>query len=440
MGKTKSLLDTFVTGGIQESFDAPKARAIRLANVITISAVLNCVGYGVIFWFLKDSFMLRACVDAALVYGLAYVFIFIGWTYVGRALSLISGNLIVFWFACQFRGESLLQLFLYSLSVIPFMFFSWEERKWYALTLLSVFLLIFGEVHSYHFFTVGSGQYHMTALRIFSNLAPLYQIIGGFFYFLKQSVKYEEESNENLRKLEMEYQNQLHVQKMSSLGEMASGIAHEINNPLSIISLKTSLIRKTLTHRLPEADPVFTNIDKISTTIERIAKIIRALRSYSRDAAHDPFESVDVEQVIDETLELCRQRFINAGIQLELKIEGSLRVLCRPGELSQVILNLLNNAYDAVSGTKNATVEIKSRMVNATQVEILIEDNGMGIPEAIEDKIFQPFFTTKEVGKGTGLGLSLSRGIVESHDGTLSLIRARDKTIFQILMPALNRK
>ena len=435
-----NLLDTFITGGIRESFSAPKARAIRLSNVITISAVLNSAIFGVIFAFLKDDFMLRACVEALTVYSMAYIFIFIGWTHAGRALSLISGNLIVFWFACQFRGESLIQLFLYSLSVIPFMFFSWEERKWYVLTLLSVFLLVLGEANSYHFFATGSGHYNMTTLRIVAILAPLYQIIGGFFYFLKQSVKYESESNENLRKLETEYQNQLHVQKMSSLGEMASGIAHEINNPLSIISLKTSLIRKGLAPQLPADDPVFTNIDRISATIERIAKIIRALRSYSRDAAHDPLETVSVEKVIDETLELCRQRFINAEIELKMKIEEPLQVLCRPGELSQVILNLLNNSFDAVFGKKNAVVEIRGHKLNETRVEILIIDNGSGVSDAILEKIFQPFFTTKEVGKGTGLGLSLSRGIIESLQGSLTLIPSPEKTIFQIHLPALAQK
>jgi signal transduction histidine kinase len=136
-------------------------------------------------------------------------------------------------------------------------------------------------------------------------------------------------------------------------------------------------------------------------------------------------------------LDLCRERFASNGIALELKADQNMEVYCRPTEIGQVILNLLNNAFDASQLGSGAKVSIHARKIK-NQVEILVEDNGKGISREIEDKIMQPFFTTKEVGKGTGLGLSISKGIIESHQGTLSLIPGAGKTTFQIILPAAN--
>ena len=430
-----NLIQKFLRAGIKVTDSPAKARAIRISNLITATAIFNCMAFGLLFLFLRDFHMLRACLYAALLYSFANVFLFMGFPDLGRSWSLISGNLVVFWFACHFRGDGLLQLFFFSLSVMPFMYFSWEERAWYSLTLLSVVLIVLGESYSYSFFAGAPPTSGRTALRIFSMLAPLSQILAGFQYFLKQSTNYERENNENLKKLDVEYQKRLQVQKMSSLGEMASGIAHEINNPLAIISMRSALIRGDLKTRLPESDSVFSGFDKITETIQRIVKIIDALRSFSRDATQDPSQNLEIEKVVLDTLELCRQRFESAGIELRVDLQKGLIVRGRSVELSQVLLNLLINAFDAVSGLKDARVELRSRRLSDGQVEVIVEDNGPGIPEATRDKIFQPFFTTKEVGKGTGLGLSVSTGIIEGHHGKLSLISGTGKTTFQIVLP-----
>jgi C4-dicarboxylate-specific signal transduction histidine kinase len=264
--------------------------------------------------------------------------------------------------------------------------------------------------------------------------APFFQITLGFFYFLKQSVKFEAESNENLRKLEIEHSKQIQVQKMSSLGEMAGGVAHEINNPLMVIVGTTYNLKKTLASKLSHDDPTFAKIEKIDSMVYRIVGIIKALKNISRNSENDPAERTSVHSVINSTLDLCRERFSKHGILLEILGDETLEINCRPTEISQVLLNLLNNAFDATLSREGARVSIRTQKI-ANKVEISIEDNGHGIPITILDKIMQPFFSTKEIGQGTGLGLSISKGLIESHKGTLTCIPGDGKTTFQIHLP-----
>lgn len=206
--------------------------------------------------------------------------------------------------------------------------------------------------------------------------------------------------------------------KLSSLGEMAAGVAHEINNPLSIIyGLSSQTKRK---HDAGTLDPEILgrNLATILTTTERIAKIVKGLRTFSRDATDDPMEIAAVSQIIEDTLELCREKFHIHSIDLRVDCDPSLFILCRPSQMSQVLMNLLGNAHDAIENDPEKWVEIRA-VKNKSLLELSVKDSGKGILRDIVAKMMQPFFTTKETGKGTGLGLSISRGIVEAHNGQL---------------------
>lgn len=429
----------FIDGGISPHDSEAKVRAMRLANTINFTSVLNAGLFGVITWYINDQFMVYVCLFTALIFAFNFSLPLMGYSTFGRASSLVCGSFIVFWFACYFKGEAQLQLFFFTLTVAPFMYFDWEERSFYLLMLLPIALLFTGEVTDYSFFSSFNPQiYNLKVIRIFSIFATLNQIVLGFYYFLKQSVKFENESKENLQKLEVENKKQLQVQKMSSLGEMAGGIAHEINNPLAIIQMNNQILKSELEKKFSSTDSVLTHSIAIEKTVNRIAKIILALRSFSRNASNDPLQKTELKKIIDETLDLCFQRFVATGISLKVTTEEELFILCRPSEISQVLLNLLNNSYDAVSGTEGAWVEINSRIIANGQVEITIKDSGLGITTEIADKLFQPFFTTKEIGKGTGLGLSISLGIIKQHHGTLSYISDAKNTTFKILLPQVS--
>lgn len=221
--------------------------------------------------------------------------------------------------------------------------------------------------------------------------------------------------------------------RLSSLGEMASGIAHEINNPLSIILGKTVLLESLLKSDQLDYVKAKKHILQMTETIYRIAKIIKGLRSFARDTTAEPFEKCSFLEVVEDTLELCRERFYSHGIRLILPetIDPELYFLGRSEQLAQVLLNLLNNAFDAASESNEKWIEIKVK-AQYQKVQISISDSGAGINPTMIEKIFEPFYTSKDIGKGTGLGLSISKGIMESHHGVLYLDRIARHTTFVI--------
>ncbi|MBO9666421.1 MAG: PAS domain S-box protein [Bdellovibrio sp.] len=225
--------------------------------------------------------------------------------------------------------------------------------------------------------------------------------------------------------------------RLASLGEMAAGIAHEINNPLAVMGGYISVLRKNLNQKgLGQDVEIARRVDSIDAMIQRIAKIVRGLRSYAHESHHGELELIDVEQIIDDTLAFCYEKFKTDGIKLSARIQPGLKVKCRPYQISQVLLNLLNNAHDAVVAAPVKEVLIEAE-VHQGGVEISVTDSGPGVPAELREKIMQPFFTTKEVGKGVGLGLSISQGIMTAHDGKFYLDKESLQTRFVLWLPSV---
>ncbi len=225
--------------------------------------------------------------------------------------------------------------------------------------------------------------------------------------------------------------------KLAALGEMAGGIAHEINNPLMILIGKGELLRELFRRGVVDPVKCMAHVDAMLATTDRIAKIIRGMKSVSRSAAFDSMEPVGIAALLEDVLSLCSEKFKSKGVSLTVH-QGApgLRVEGRLVELSQVLLNLLNNAYDAISGDSEAWVKI-SVEVNGPHLDVFVENSGAKIPAEVRQKIFEPFFTTKAPGKGTGLGLSISSSIMRAHGGDLSLDETRPHTCFRLRFPVL---
>jgi hypothetical protein len=229
--------------------------------------------------------------------------------------------------------------------------------------------------------------------------------------------------------------NLIYSSKMASLGEMASGLAHEINNPLAIIQGKVQKIQELAEAPTIEAHALRKDLDRIHITTERIARIVRGLRTFSRQGDADPLEPTSIRDVIHQTLDLCAERFKSKGVLVVMCEIPDLNLSCRATELSQVLLNLLNNAFDAVRELDEKWIRIEVRNLEHERIEFMVTDSGTGIPDTVAERIMQPFFTTKPVGQGTGLGLSISRGIIEAHQGSLYLDRTSPHTRFVIQLP-----
>ncbi len=230
-----------------------------------------------------------------------------------------------------------------------------------------------------------------------------------------------------------------HSSRLASLGEMAGGIAHEINNPLAIIHGRAALLLKNL--EAGKVDPIRfkDGLIKVMDTVDRISKIVRGMKAVARNSENDPFIRASWDQIVDDTLELCRERIKNNGVEFKLYVTTTNSVECRSSQLSQVLLNLLNNSLDAIEGSPSPWITVQIAEVGS-DFEISIEDSGSGIPESLRAKIMDPFFTTKELGKGTGLGLSISKGIIEDHQGRLFIDERSAHTKFVIRIPLQRSK
>jgi PAS domain S-box-containing protein len=227
--------------------------------------------------------------------------------------------------------------------------------------------------------------------------------------------------------------------KMSALGEMAAGIAHEINNPLAIINGRTDLLRSRMEKGQFDAERIQSDLNAISDTVERIAKTVRGLLAFSRNQDDDQMRSVPIHRIVVETIDLCREKIRNRGIQLHVEVDSEIQIDCRENQISQILMNLLNNACDAIENHKNPWIRIAADVENGS-LALRVVDSGAGIPLEVVEKIMNPFFTTKEIGKGTGLGLSISKGLAESHGGQLSFDTAEPHTCFLLQVPLSGTK
>jgi signal transduction histidine kinase len=219
--------------------------------------------------------------------------------------------------------------------------------------------------------------------------------------------------------------------KMSALGQLVSGVAHELNNPLSVIIGYGQLL---LGRSVPEH--LRRPVELMVTQGDRMAKIVRNLLYFSRQRPPER-EAVDLNHVIEQTLALRQNQLILSGLTVEKDFASELPpVTGDQHQLQQVFLNLLLNAEQAIGDTTGGRIVFRTRAgEDGRSVRAEVIDNGPGIPGDVVPRVFEPFFTTKEVGIGTGLGLSVSYGIIEEHQGRLSVESAPGRTVFRLELP-----
>ena len=276
-----------------------------------------------------------------------------------------------------------------------------------------------------------------------------------------------QELEASLQQLKAQQQALIRSEKLATLGTLVSGVAHEINNPLSFIHSNvdtlgqhTSAIAELYpllieslgvdeSERAGFAEKVFEFLEKedleyftneldelVSDTNEgvlRVKEIVSNLRSFARMDAQVRTPA-DINEGIRSTLKLINNQ-ISANTRVSLNLDELPAVSCNPGEINQVLLNILVNAAQALEGHPEPRIDIHS-MVDDDCVKISIKDNGKGMRDEVKHRIFEPFFTTKDIGKGTGLGLSISYGIISHHHGELFVDSAPNKgTVFTIQLP-----
>ena len=230
----------------------------------------------------------------------------------------------------------------------------------------------------------------------------------GFFHDLRQSLEMQAE----LKKTQLQL---LQAEKMSSLGKLAAGVAHQLNNPLGGITLFAKLILEE--YELPE--DAQDDVKRILRDAQRCSDTVKELLEFARQTKRE-MRGLDINKSLSRTLFLLESQTIFHNIEIKCEFDENLSVVPADSQqLNHVFMNIILNAADAMEG--KGTLTVRTIDTNQERIKIEIEDTGPGIPDDVRQHIFDPFYTTKEEGKGTGLGLSMVYGIIENHGGSVSV-------------------
>lgn len=219
--------------------------------------------------------------------------------------------------------------------------------------------------------------------------------------------------------------------KLASLGELSASVAHEINNPLGIILGNTDLM--LMSKALPLS--IKSKVETIEKSSERIAHIVSSLKKFSRtDDEVSPKTPIPLANIVEEALVLTAPKIKGILIDISFQASTTAAILCNEIEIEQIIINLINNSVDAIRQLPDKWINI-SLIEKNKQVVLTITDSGAGIPYSIQDKIFEPFFTSKKIGEGTGLGLSIVKGILQEHHASITIENGSPNTCFVLCFP-----
>jgi C4-dicarboxylate-specific signal transduction histidine kinase len=254
---------------------------------------------------------------------------------------------------------------------------------------------------------------HVTNQRLERSRKAMIHIMGDL-----RATSLEMEHRE--RELREKQEQLVQAGKLATLGELTTGVAHELNNPLNNIGLLIGNVIDLIEFEQFDHERMLRDLRSATQQVSKATEIISHLRTFGR-AAPVSREPVSLNETIQNALSLLHEQLRLREIELELDLSPDEPVvIANPIQLEQVFLNLLTNARDAMADAPRKVISV-STLVERARGRAVVRDSGPGIPPGMERRIFDPFFTTKEVGKGTGLGLSITYGIIRDHDGTIAV-------------------
>ena len=238
------------------------------------------------------------------------------------------------------------------------------------------------------------------------------------------------------KKRQQLYSEAEHSNKLASIGRLAAGVAHEINNPLSIINQKTGLVQDFMEFSgdFEHKEAMAEALAGIQSSINRCKTITHRLLGFARHTDVET-EELDVNSLLREVIDFLAREATYNQIRIDFDLDLDVgKIMSDRGPLQQVFLNITNNAIDAIGD--HGTIVLSSRKVDQKSILIKIADDGPGMSTEVQERIFEPFFTTKETGKGTGLGLSITYGLVRKLGGDIKVIsELGEGTTFKITLP-----
>ncbi|HEX7125279.1 MAG TPA: ATP-binding protein [Thermodesulfobacteriota bacterium] len=274
---------------------------------------------------------------------------------------------------------------------------------------------------------------HRSMLRLESTRKAMIHIMSDLHETTAEVRRREQELRDKQEQL-------VQAGKLATLGELTTGVAHELNNPLNNIGLFVGNVIDQVEMGLEDKARILGELRKAMQQVRKATEIISHLRTFGR-AAPATREPIAINDVVERALSLVREQFRLRQIEVALSLgPPDTLVVGNAIQLEQVVINLLTNARDAVAASSRKLVSITGTTRGGV-AELVVEDTGPGIPKGLEQRIFDPFFTTKEVGAGTGLGLSITYGIVKAHEGTIRVAtRPGAGATFVIELPLAGRR
>ena len=258
---------------------------------------------------------------------------------------------------------------------------------------------------------------HGSNLRLEASRKAMIHIMGDLRETTAEIQRREQELRDKQEQL-------VQAGKMATLGELTTGVAHELNNPLNNIGLFVGNVIDHVRARQIDEDRILHDLGRVMEQVKKATEIISHLRTFGR-AAPVTIERVSMPDVIERSLSLMHEQLRLRQIDVRLEIDRGREPVVNGNsiQLEQVVINLLTNARDALEGATTKSIAIDCR-VRDNVASLVVSDTGPGIPAGLEQRIFDPFYTTKEVGSGTGLGLSITYAIIEEHHGTIAVENA----------------
>ncbi len=243
----------------------------------------------------------------------------------------------------------------------------------------------------------------------------------GELIYLTSVMRDITESKKMQQQIEVERAKAYQSSRLAALGEMAAGVAHEINNPLAILMGAAHNLDKMLSRKEVTEEKLEHFVGMSKKTINRIARIVSGLLRFSNQGLKsDEIHNYQLSDLVANVIDMCSEKFMSHGVQVLLSdFDGDQEVEVNRIQMEQVLLNLFNNSYDAIGDLDEKWIKLTTE-IRGQSILLRVADSGSGIPKEIHERMMEPFFSTKEVGKGTGLGLSISKTIMESMSGDLN--------------------
>ncbi len=302
-------------------------------------------------------------------------------------------------------------------------------------TLGIIILICLSHVDAFEWLVKFSQEHEAYEIDELVLLVPTLLLIIFLFAILRlrDAIKLNISLHEREKQLNEKQAQLIQSAKLASLGEMATGITHELNQPLTAMGLTAEMLSMELKEaKYKEAAASCTRIKR---QLIRACKIVNHMRSYGRDTSREEYQSHNINQIIENAVVLSNMQIKRRTTEILIRLsEKSLPIVCNAIQLEQVFINLLTNAKDALENSKGSII-IRSYQKETWAVSE-VEDTGMGMRKEILDKAIDSFFTTKKVGKGTGLGLSISCRIIQEHGGEMKVESEVNRgTVIKVKLP-----